>query len=262
MLFVLIACALFFTGKRAPRSPPLLHSAVALLAYLALPLAGAVLLDCRRRAAPLVLAGSAALVAVVPLVVRSVDSAFAAQVKAWPAALVGAAALSIALSVGAAGRGGVPLSNWGLGLGDWRWWAPRASALLALVAAGATALVAIDPQMAAHYPDYAPARASLPELGFYVAATGLYMVGWEYLFRGLILFGVARSASPFHAILFGAVPFFLTHRGGPTSEMITSFIGAILLGAFCWRSRSYWPAPLMHWGMNAVVQVAAFTWQA
>ena len=72
--------------------------------------------------------------------------------------------------------------------------------------------------------------------------------------------GLARAMGPLNAILFGALPFFLTHRGKPESELLGSFVFGVLLSAFCWRAKSCWPAVLLHITLNTSIQVLCFFW--
>ena len=57
------------------------------------------------------------------------------------------------------------------------------------------------------------------------------------------------------------MPFFLLHKVKPEPEMLSSFVGAIALGWFCWRARSFLPGFLLHWVMNAAVAALAFSWR-
>jgi membrane protease YdiL (CAAX protease family) len=250
--------AMLLGGRHAPRQPPGAWAAWTVLVFGGLPLASAVLLDGWRQLAARVwgLLGLAAILLPVgaALAVPGVMPAF----KANPAWLVAIAVAGAGLSGIGAWQGGVDLSRWGFGFGDWRWWAPR-TALLWL---GTLLLVALwvwlDPAMRAYYPSDDAAKTSASALALYCGALTLYMVGWEAFWRGYLLFGMARSIGPLQAALFQALPFYLVHRGKPETEMIASFVGGILLCLFCWRGRSLWPAVLLHAFLNAAVQVAGF----
>ncbi|MFH1463008.1 MAG: CPBP family intramembrane glutamic endopeptidase [Pseudomonadota bacterium] len=259
ILLVSVALVVMLLGGRhAPRQPPGAWAAWTVLLYGGLPLATALLLDGWRKPAARAwgLLGLAAVLLPVgaALAVHGVMPAF----KANPAWLVALAVLSAGLVLIGAWLGGVDLRRWGFGLGDWRWWAPRAGLLLL----GTLLLVALwvwlDPAMRAYYPSDEAAKASAGALALYCGALTLYMVGWEAFWRGYLLFGVARSVGPLQAALFQALPFYLVHRGKPETEMIASFVGGILLCLFCWRGRSLWPAVLLHAFLNAAVQVAGY----
>lgn len=255
----LAALAMWFGSYHIQRTPPLLYGAWALGAFLAVPLAGAVALDARRGAVR-ALALAAGLVALAPLGWRAWGAQSRELFAAQPLLIVVPATVALVLAVVAAGLDEVDLGEWGAGAGDWRWWGPR-TAMVALLTLGfVVAWVALDPGMRAHHPFYEPARTDAAELWGLVLCLLLYMVAWEWFFRGFLLFGVARTAGPVHAVLFQAVPFYLLHRGSPESEFVLSFVGAVLLAAFCYRARSFWPAFLLHWVLNASMQITCFYW--
>jgi len=251
------AVALFFTGKLLPRGPPVLNGSFAFAAFGVLPLCFAVALDARRHAARIA-AGLLGLGLLVPLSVCALVRPTRAVFRGAPELILCPALVGLVLLLWIAARSGVSLVRWGLGLGDWRWWLPRAGLLALGAAVLSLTTLALDPEMRAYYPDYKPARKSLPILLSTLGMTGLYLIGWEWLFRGYLLTGVARVAGPLVAVLFQALPFFIAHRGGPASELVGSFVGGILLGAFCWRAKSFWAAPMLHWVLYATTQLGGF----
>lgn len=73
----------------------------------------------------------------------------------------------------------------------------------------------------------------------------LYFVGWEYLWRGFLLFGTAPAFGRY-AIFIQMLPFAALHATKPAAEAYLSIAGALLIGAVVWRCRSFWIAVPIH----------------
>jgi membrane protease YdiL (CAAX protease family) len=74
----------------------------------------------------------------------------------------------------------------------------------------------------------------------------LDLIGWEFIFRGWILFGYARKFGP-EALWLQAVPFALAHIGKPEVETLSTIFGGFAFGWVAWRTKSFvWPF-LIHW---------------
>jgi membrane protease YdiL (CAAX protease family) len=72
------------------------------------------------------------------------------------------------------------------------------------------------------------------------------LFGWEFLFRGWLLFGYGRKFGP-EAIWLQAVPFALAHIGKPEIETFSTIFGGFAFGWVAWKTRSFiWPF-LIHW---------------
>ncbi len=86
--------------------------------------------------------------------------------------------------------------------------------------------------------------------------TFLDLIGWEFLFRGWILFGYARKFGP-EALWIQAVPFALMHNGKPEVETLSTIFGGFAFGWVAWRTRSFvWPF-LIHWFIATFIIVVA-----
>ena len=128
--------------------------------------------------------------------------------------------------------------EYGFRLGDWK-------AGLALT--GLIVLIAIpvlwymtrgDEHMLKYY-----SRQMTPTLPL---ITFLDLIGWEFFFRGWILFGYARKFGD-HALWLQAVPFALAHLGKPEVETLSTIFGGFLFGLVAWRTRSFLYPFLIHW---------------
>lgn len=163
---------------------------------------------------------------------------------------VAAASLALyALLLALLRRVGVSAGDWMLGLGDLRWWGPRVGALIGLLVPGIAAAVLLSPALAAYYPTGMRARKSWEAFGELHLSILLDFIGWEYMFRGLLLAALMRRGDPVAAILLSAIPFFLLHGGKPSLELVSSLFGGMLAGWFCLRAGSFWPMVLVHISM-------------
>ena len=132
----------------------------------------------------------------------------------------------------------------GLGLGDWRF----AGVILAIwlpVVFIATWFLSASTAFQTHYPHHRAAMQDWGVFALYEAWFILYWIGWEYLWRGFVLFGTV-SRLGMYAIFIQAIPFALLHLGKPLPETVLSLVGGIALGALVWRCRAFWVAVPMH----------------
>ena len=133
----------------------------------------------------------------------------------------------------------------GLGLGDWRLAGGLALAYLPLVAVG-TWVLSDGAGFQTQYPHYDGARDSWAAFALYEALFVFYWLGWEYLWRGFVLFGTAPALGVPLAIVAQTVPFAILHADKPPAEAYLSILGGLALGALVWRCRSFWIAVPIH----------------
>ena len=130
---------------------------------------------------------------------------------------------------------------YGFRLGRWRTglaWTLVGSALMALV----LLYVAQTPAMQAFYEERA--QDTVWRLLF---MTGIDLVGWEFIWRGVLLFAFARAFGPGPAIFLQAVPFAFMHLGKPEVETLSTIFGGAAFGWVAWKSRSFFYPFLIHW---------------
>jgi len=136
------------------------------------------------------------------------------------------------------------LGELGLGLGDWRLATVVAALYLPIVAVG-TWVLSDGAAFQQQYPHYQPATRNWGVFLIYEALFLFYWVGWEYLWRGFVLFGTAPAFGA-SAIFIQALPFAALHVTKPWPEALLSVVGGIALGALVWRCRSFWIAVPIH----------------
>jgi len=76
----------------------------------------------------------------------------------------------------------------------------------------------------------------------------LYMFAWEFLFRGYMLFGMERSIGK-SAVFVQTIPFVLLHLGKPFLETLACIPGGFFLGYIAYRTRSFLPCFIIHFGI-------------
>ncbi|MGB2963511.1 MAG: CPBP family intramembrane glutamic endopeptidase [Anaerolineales bacterium] len=84
----------------------------------------------------------------------------------------------------------------------------------------------------------------------------LELFGWEYLFRGWILFGYARKFGP-DALWLQAVPFAVAHLGKPRVETLSTIFGGFAFGWVAWRTGSFLYSFLIHWYIASLIIIVS-----
>lgn len=144
----------------------------------------------------------------------------------------------------------------GLGLGDWKLGLIILSMYVPVVIIG-TWIFSDARAFQLQYPHFRGAIDSWPIFMIYHGYFLMYWLGWEYLWRGFVLFGTHHTFG-IHAIFVSALPYALLHLDKPTSELFLSLVGGIILGALVWRCRSFWIAIPIH----AVQMLAIDFWSS
>ena len=86
--------------------------------------------------------------------------------------------------------------------------------------------------------------------------TFLTLFGWEFLFRGWLLFGYARRFGS-EAVWLQAVPFALGHLGKPEVETLSTIFGGFVFGWIAYRTKSFLYPFLIHWAILTFVILVA-----
>ncbi len=86
--------------------------------------------------------------------------------------------------------------------------------------------------------------------------TFIDLFGWEFFFRGFILFAYARKFGP-EALWLQAVPFALAHIGKPEVETLSTIFGGFAFAWVAYRTRSFVYPFLIHWFVASFTIVVA-----
>lgn len=97
-----------------------------------------------------------------------------------------------------------------------------------------------------NYPEKNPFTSEPMMMAYAEASYGLYLLCWEFFFRGYMLFGLMRSIG-WPAVVVQAAAFGLLHLGKPVPEQIASYPAGIVLGMIALNARSIAPCFALHW---------------
>jgi membrane protease YdiL (CAAX protease family) len=157
------------------------------------------------------------------------------------------------IPVGVAIALGFRLRDLGLAVGDWFFGGIFVLVGLVVMAGfGVWAARQLDFQ--AYYTPIVVQCQNSP-LTFWVSLLA-YMTGWEFLFRGFLLFGISgmpkrveifpSTLKAWFAIGFSTLLFGLSHWGKPLPEFLGSFVASVILCFATWRTRSCLAPILLH----------------
>ena len=100
--------------------------------------------------------------------------------------------------------------------------------------------------------------AKAPENTLYlIYITAVDLFGWEFMWRGFLLFGLAAVVGPGPAIWLQAVPFAFMHLGKPEVETLSTIFGGAALGFVAWQSGSFLYPFLIHWLIASFTMLVA-----
>jgi len=133
--------------------------------------------------------------------------------------------------------------DFGLRLGNYKLWLPYVLIFLAI----AIPILYVSSDMSSVQGYYRSGRNF--DLLKYALQMGVYMLGWEFLFRGFMLFGLKDKFKE-GSIIIQMIPFVLLHFGKPEIETISTIFTGLLWGYICYRGKSFWPAYIMHIVVN------------
>jgi uncharacterized protein len=112
--------------------------------------------------------------------------------------------------------------------------------------------VARQPGMQQYYEARSP-----QEIWRIIYLNGVDLFGWEFMWRGLMLFAFARAFGPGAAIFLQAVPFAFMHLGKPEVETLSTIFGGAGFGFIAWQSESFLYPWLIHWFIATFTMVIA-----
>lgn len=138
------------------------------------------------------------------------------------------------------------LINFGLGLGNIK----KGLLILLVIPVLVIPLIYISSKMPEIRTEYPLAKSLLSDqsnlLIYQLAYIFLYYIGWEFFFRGFILFGLKDRFGPMNAILIQTISSCLVHIDKPEGEIVGSIIIGIVFGIIALRTRSIWYVFLIH----------------
>jgi membrane protease YdiL (CAAX protease family) len=139
-----------------------------------------------------------------------------------------------------------PLAEYGIRIGDWKFWIP-AALLVGAVMVALSYPSAKDPQYIAAYPLYKGAGDSMNMFALHALAYLIFYIGWEIFFRGFMQVGLTERFGVWGAIMVQVALSCIVHIGKPDSEIYSSILGGLVWGIMVYRSKSIWPSVTTHW---------------
>lgn len=200
----------------------------------------------KRDAVALLIAILGAALVSMPALARFADNGTIHALKAYQYPVSLSVLAGFGMLYGAAWRSRLQVGDFGLGLGDWRWWLPRALLASVIIWVGVFVAIHTFDDLARFYPRVTAARHDFWVLMDSQFGMFLGIFGWEMLFRGILLWVFARRGDIKGAIEANAIIFFMGHITKPTSELFLSLPGGIIACWFGWRARSFVPVWLLH----------------
>ena len=108
--------------------------------------------------------------------------------------------------------------------------------------------VSAAPEFAEKYPHLAGAKSNWNILMIYEVGMLLYMIAWEFIWRGFMLFGLEKKFG-YYSVLIQMIPFVILHNGKPFLETFGAIFGGIALGILALRTRSFYYCVIIHIGV-------------
>ena len=131
------------------------------------------------------------------------------------------------------------LKDYGLAFGDKKYGLRFIVITIPLIVTPIILLASFMPQVRAEYPLTKMVQNNASVFLLYeIIYIVFYYVGYEFFFRGYMLFGLKERFGSTYAILFQVIPSCLLHFNKPEAEFAGSIILGIVLGYLALRTRS------------------------
>ena len=115
-------------------------------------------------------------------------------------------------------------------------------------------IVSAEPSFTLAYPLLASARYSWKIFIIYEAGLFIYLIAWEFIWRGFMLFGLKEKFG-YYAVLIQMIPFLILHNGKPPAEVFGAILGGLALGVLAFRTNSIYYCVLTHAGVMFAVDI-------
>ncbi len=92
---------------------------------------------------------------------------------------------------------------------------------------------------------------------FFEACQFVYMFGWEFIFRGYMLFSTKNEIGVVPALILQMLPFAFLHIGKPEPEVYGSVLAGLFLGLIALRANSFFPCVLLHFSVALTMDLFA-----
>jgi len=145
------------------------------------------------------------------------------------------------------------LKNYGLQFGDYKT-GLALSAIFFIVMFPAIWFFSATPDFSEKYPHLLSTRNSWREFYIYESGMLLYMLSWEFIWRGFMLFGLKEKFG-YYSVLIQMIPFVILHNGKPAPETFGAIAGGIALGILAFRTNSILYCVITHMGIMFTIDL-------
>ncbi|MBK9098891.1 MAG: CPBP family intramembrane metalloprotease [bacterium] len=114
--------------------------------------------------------------------------------------------------------------------------------------------ISATPDFASKYPHLQSTKDSWSDFYIYEAGMFLYMFGWEFIWRGFMLFGLKEKFG-YYSVLIQMIPFVILHNGKPVLETFGAIAGGIALGMLAFRTNSFYCCVITHAGVMFTIDL-------
>jgi membrane protease YdiL (CAAX protease family) len=140
--------------------------------------------------------------------------------------------------------------DFGIRIGRWK----QAIIIIAVCLAAMAIILYAVTKRPDFYDYYHRAHIDWPR---FLRDAALYMFAWEFIFRGYMLFGLEKSIGR-SAIFVQTIPFVLLHFGKPFLETLACIPGGFIMGYIAYRTRSFLPCFIIHFGSYVMCYFFAY----
>jgi membrane protease YdiL (CAAX protease family) len=95
----------------------------------------------------------------------------------------------------------------------------------------------------------------------YFSIRFVFLFGYEFFFRGVMLYTFLEHYNPFLAILYCTIPYLIIHIFDSRKEIVGTIPFGIILCTITYLTSSIWFAFLMHLALSAVYEISIFYYQ-
>lgn len=145
------------------------------------------------------------------------------------------------------------LKNYGLQIGDFKI-GLTLSIIFFIVMLPAIWFFSASPDFSAKYPHLLSTRNNWNEFIIYESGMLVYMISWEFIWRGFMLFGLKEKFG-YYSVLIQMIPFVILHNGKPAPETFGAIAGGIALGILAFRTNSIFYCVITHMGIMFSIDV-------
>jgi len=104
------------------------------------------------------------------------------------------------------------------------------------------------------YPHLLSTRNDWNAFSIYEMGMLIYMISWEFIWRGFMLFGLKEKFG-YYSVLIQMIPFVILHNGKPIAETFGAIGGGIALGILAFRTNSIFYCVVTHAGVMFTIDL-------